>query len=345
LEASEGADVLIACGGTTSGEYYDRKSMMLDQHDFLNKLANVMASRKLYDMKAVPLVVLTMSSSAVLTDFAAAANAVISGDVNPTGKLPVTFPLSEADTHGICLQTDCEYDDGLDVGWRGLIGKPVAFPFGHGLSYTTFSYLWVDAPKFDAQSETVTMSVLVNNTGSVLGAEVAQLYLSFPVYAGEPDLVLRGFQKTSVLQPGGSEHVVFKMTSRDVSMWRDCNRLAGPRFLGCYKDDVSDRDLRVQMPEGDKASCMIHCADFEYFGRQFESECFCGNSYGKHGIATGCLCNAYNIGGSMNCVYQSSHDDGSACTANGWHRIAGEFKVMVGSSSRDPRLTSSFVVP
>jgi beta-glucosidase len=65
---------------------------------------------------------------------------VLFGDVNPSGRLPVTYPLSEADTVEPCPGLQCEYTEGLAVGYRALNKKPVAFPFGHGLSYTTFGY-------------------------------------------------------------------------------------------------------------------------------------------------------------------------------------------------------------
>src|SRR5690606_29388018 len=71
---------------------------------------------------------------------------VLFGDVNPSGRLPVTFPVSEADTIEPCPGTTCDYTEGLFVGYRGMFGKDVAFPFGHGLSYTTFQYTWITPP-------------------------------------------------------------------------------------------------------------------------------------------------------------------------------------------------------
>ena len=72
--------------------------------------------------------------------------AVLLGDVSPSGKLPVTFPLREEDTIPPCEADHCAYSEGLHVGWRGLHGKEVAYPFGHGLSYTTFALSWRKLP-------------------------------------------------------------------------------------------------------------------------------------------------------------------------------------------------------
>jgi beta-glucosidase len=86
-----------------------------------------------------------------------------------------------------------------------------AFPFGHGLSYTKFTYSGLTA---SSSSVTVT----VTNTGSVAGAEVAQLYLDFPATAGEPPLQLKGFEKV-VLAPGAKQTVTFPLNGRSISIW------------------------------------------------------------------------------------------------------------------------------
>eukprot|EP01106_Pelomyxa_sp_JSP_P002149 TRINITY_DN1325_c0_g1_i5.p1 TRINITY_DN1325_c0_g1~~TRINITY_DN1325_c0_g1_i5.p1 ORF type:complete len:125 (-),score=36.04 TRINITY_DN1325_c0_g1_i5:115-489(-) len=91
------------------------------------------------------------------------------------------------------------------------MGEVPLFPFGHGLSYTTFSYGAVTATK-DA------VSLYVTNTGTRSGAEVPQLYLGYPPSSGEPPKVLRGFDKVT-LAPAESKKVVFPLTSFDVSVW------------------------------------------------------------------------------------------------------------------------------
>jgi beta-glucosidase len=361
IQAMRSADAIVACGGATSGEHYDRKSLKLDQHDFLVRLSQRVMLEKKNMQRDVPLIILTMSTGAVLTDFAPEADAVLSafllgqetgnafsdvllGDVSPSGKLPVTFPLSEADTYPICHDEYCHYDDGLEVGWRSLIGRAVAYPFGHGLSFTDFAYSWGGQVMSEFnESDGLTIKVDVQNIGHVTGAEIVQLYMRFPDSAGEPEQVLRGFKKTSELLPGSTDHLIFKLSLRDISVWRDCRTWSAGEYVGCFKDSVTDRDLRVQMKAGDRSSCERQCSDYEYYGRQWKQECFCGNSYGKHGNTSGCKCEDDNIGGAMNCVYRAPPNGGNC--VDGWIRIIGEFEIMVGSSSRDLRLNATFVSP
>ena len=120
--------------------------------------------------------------------------------------------------------------------WRAYIGKPVAYPFGHGLSFTKFGYAFaggmpsatIKAERSDEGEEgagdedaapLLEFAVLVSNVGQAAGGEIAQLYLSYPADAGEPPLVLRGFQPTRVLQPGEAQSLAFRLTRRDLSVW------------------------------------------------------------------------------------------------------------------------------
>ena len=95
--------------------------------------------------------------------------------------------------------------------WYDHHGETPSFPFGHGLSYTTFAY---SAVSVAARTVTVT----VTNNGNVPGAEVAQLYLRFPDAAGEPFRQLKGFQKV-FLHPGESAQVKFALEDRWLSTW------------------------------------------------------------------------------------------------------------------------------
>lgn len=135
------------------------------------------------------------------------------GMVNPSGKVPTTYPRSESDT----LYADeperypgtdegagypvIRYSEGLQIGYRWFQGQNIRplFGFGFGLSYTTFELtnVSVDAP--DAAEAPVTVTASVTNTGSVAGAEVVQVYLGIPV-EGQPPKRLVGFQKVFVEQ-------------------------------------------------------------------------------------------------------------------------------------------------
>jgi len=140
-------------------------------------------------------------------------------------------------------------------------------------------------------------------------------------------------------------------------------------YVGCFADTVNDRAFEVFAGIGDFNFCASECKAYDYFGRQWEQECWCGNSYDKHGETSGCACNDFNTGGDKNCVYKykgggSSTTAASATTtaspnpgsttatttvpggrSDGWHRVDGKFTVFVGGSSRDEQLTGAFEVP
>lgn len=141
------------------------------------------------------------------------------GDVNPSGKLPETFPVSQADIPtqtaaqypGVNLEAN--YTEGMEVGYRWYDAKKIAplFPFGYGLSYTTFTF-----SKLAATATGVT--VTVTNTGTRAGAEVAQVYVSDATNEGEPPQQLKGFTKVQ-LEPGKSATVTIPLTSRSFAHW------------------------------------------------------------------------------------------------------------------------------
>ena len=145
------------------------------------------------------------------------------GVANPSGKLPVTFPQVG---HGFmdwvktdrsvypgvknaAGQPEVTYKEGLDIGYRWYDANRVApaFPFGHGLSYTTFALSnLVVSPRLTDGTQPINVSFDVQNTGTVSGAEVPQVYLQLPSAAGEPPRRLVGFEKVW-LQPGEKQQV------------------------------------------------------------------------------------------------------------------------------------------
>ena len=162
---------------------------------------------------------------------------VLFGKVNPSAKLPMTFPRSEADLPhpelvkppdrgedaGQTLKPEdakptfsVHYTEGLKVGykWYDAENKPVLFPFGFGLSYTTYEYshLKVEGGKEPAVSFTL------KNTGERAGAEVAQVYVALPAAAGEPPKRLAAFSKVQ-LNPGESREVSLPINPRELSIY------------------------------------------------------------------------------------------------------------------------------
>ncbi|MGW3964426.1 glycoside hydrolase family 3 C-terminal domain-containing protein [Amycolatopsis sp. NPDC005003] len=181
----------------------------------------------------------------------AAVAGVLFGDVNPSAKLPITFPAAEADTPANTparfpgVDGVATYSEGLQVGyrWFDAQGRAPLFPFGHGLSYTTFAYSGLSV-RTDGAGATATFTV--RNTGSRAGAEVAQLYLGFPAAAGEPPRQLKGFERVS-LAPGASRRVTIRLDARAFSVW-DTVRHAWQPARGAFTVSVggSSRALPLQ---------------------------------------------------------------------------------------------------
>jgi beta-glucosidase len=163
------------------------------------------------------------------------------GEANPSAKLPLTFPRSEADLpHPTVVQPPREsvaddskpeawkqiaaglapfqvtYDEGVKVGykWYDAENKPVLFPFGYGLSYTTYSYsnLKITPEKNPHVTFTVT------NSGNRAGAEVAEVYASLPAAASEPPKRLVGWSKVK-LNPGESKEVAVEVDAKYLSIF------------------------------------------------------------------------------------------------------------------------------
>ncbi len=137
---------------------------------------------------------------------------ILFGDVNPSGKLPFTFPValedSPAHQAGMAFPNDgdCYYNEGIFIGYRWFEHKNIKplFAFGHGLSYTTFD---IEDVKVRRSGEGAKVSCIVRNTGGVAGSEVVQVYVSDPQCSVErPEKELKAFRKV-FLQPGESAKV------------------------------------------------------------------------------------------------------------------------------------------
>jgi beta-glucosidase len=151
---------------------------------------------------------------------------VLFGNVNPSGKLPVTFPADGSQLPNWTLFANkLQYpasDSGHGYFRVNKLNKTPLFAFGHGLSYTTFAYsnLQIFPPRITA-GDRIFVRATVTNTGSIAGKEAVQLYLSMPQNAGLPVRVqeLRGFRKVS-LDPGQSTIVSFELTKEEMQVFR-----------------------------------------------------------------------------------------------------------------------------
>ena len=239
VSAAEDADVAVVFAGlpeSFESEGADRRHMRLPdcQNNLIARIAAVQKNTVVVLHAGAPVECPWAGDvSAVLCMYLAgeglgeATDALLWGDVNPSGRLPETWPLRLEDTPcyldfpGDGITAD--YREGVYVGYRWYDARrmPVRWPFGHGMSYTGYVYrnARLSADTLDDDG-TVTVQVQVKNSGSVRGAEVVQLYVADatgkPVPGGRVPQVLRGFKKV-MLEPGEEQEVTFTLTARDLS--------------------------------------------------------------------------------------------------------------------------------
>ena len=227
-------DLAIVIVGDPSSEGSDRKSLSFSGNQ--DELVATVAAA------ATRTVVVALNPGAVLLPWAKQTDAlllmftpglecghaladVLWGKVSPSGRLPITLPafenqvgLTPAQYPGIANETGpgfltSNYSERLLVGYRAFDQHKLepAFCFGHGLSFTSFAYA-------DLNASTSQVSLTLTNNGTRAGAEVVQLYLSFPASAGEPPQQLKAFEKVH-LAAGASATVTLPLTQRSFSIW------------------------------------------------------------------------------------------------------------------------------
>ena len=246
VEAAKDADYVIFVGGLNKSAHQDNEStdrlqltLPYGQEKVIEALAEV----------AENLVVVNISGSAVAMPWADKVGAIVqgwyggtetgnaladvlTGKVNPSGRLPFSVPFcyedgpikTERQYPGIKEEGDeywqTHYDEGVYVGYRWYDTKdiPVQFPFGHGLSYTTFEYSNAKAAKPSMTAAgTLKVSVDVANTGDRDGAEIVQLYIADPEASiDRPAKELKGFEKV-FLKAGEKKTVTFEIDAEDLS--------------------------------------------------------------------------------------------------------------------------------
>lgn len=175
---------------------------------------------------------------------------ILSGKVNPSGKLTMTFPNNVMDIPSTKNFPDASkidlkeqmrsfmggsaptnrkdidytnYEEGIYVGYRyfDTFRVPVSFPFGYGLSYTTFNY---SDMKVTPNADGYDISCKITNTGKVAGKEVVQLYIAAPGKSMEkPAQELKGFSKTNLLQPGESQDITISISNADLASFDETN--------------------------------------------------------------------------------------------------------------------------
>jgi beta-glucosidase len=177
---------------------------------------------------------------------------ILCGEVSPSGKLTVTYPKALKDTPAYNNYPGARnviYGEGIFVGYRHYDYREVEplFPFGHGLSYTTFEYSEWTMPEVVKRGETVKIYVKVKNTGAVAGKEVAQLYVrDVQASVQRPVKELKGFVKVA-LQPGEEKTVAFELNERALSYY-DPDRKRWVAEPGEFEVLIgsSSRDIRLK---------------------------------------------------------------------------------------------------
>ena len=184
--------------------------------------------------------------------------ALLFGDVDPSAKLPETFPASQSDLPTRTPQQypgvndaagipHATYSEGMLVGYRWYDVKHITplFPFGFGLSYTTFALRDLHLSPGRGRPALATATFTVADTGPRLGADVAQLYVTDPRNAGEPPKQLKGFQKV-LLKPGARTKAKLALDFRSLAHWSD----AAHRWKvssGCYRVLVGDSSRNLPL--------------------------------------------------------------------------------------------------
>jgi len=172
---------------------------------------------------------------------------ILKGAVNPSGKLPDSFPLKYEDVpsagsfHGepAGAPINSFYKEGIYVGYRyyNTFDVPTAYDFGYGLSYTSFEYSDIQLSSKNFKSK-MSVTVTVKNSGKVAGKEVVQLYLSAPTTEIEkPEEELKGFAKTKLLQPGESQKLTFELNEKSLASFRS--------GVSAWVADKGDYEVRI----------------------------------------------------------------------------------------------------
>jgi Beta-glucosidase-related glycosidases len=185
---------------------------------------------------------------------------LLSGVTNPSGKLAQTIPVSYADVpsatsfNGVDTNSDGTidtnyYNEDIYVGYRyyDTFDKPVAYPFGFGLSYTTFGYTNSAVSDNTLNSKgakgSVTLTTTITNTGNVAGKEVAEVYISAPeVNLKKPTIELKSFAKTNKLDAGATQQLTFNIPAEQLASFDEVNNqwVIEPGVYKAYVSPSSD---------------------------------------------------------------------------------------------------------
>ena len=254
-----GCDVAVVLAGRVSGEAMDVDSLMLpgDQGAVVAAVAAANPRTVLVTLGAGPVVLPRLDGLAAVLhawfpgeQFAQALAGVLTGESEPGGRLPITFPADEHRTPIVGpsqypgVDGVATYSEELLVGYRWYDARGItpAFPFGHGLGYTTFEIGRLDVAD---TGDAIRLTVELTNTGARTGKAVAQIYVGHPAAAGEPPAQLKGFAAVR-LDAGETRRTTIEIARDDLLVF---DEQAGGRVLipGEYefRAGLSSRDVRA----------------------------------------------------------------------------------------------------
>lgn len=235
VTAARGADAAVVFVNRVAGEGMDHEQLDLpgDQNRLIAAVAAVNARTVVVLNTDGPVAMPWLDDVEAVVQawyggrgMGSALAAVLFGDRDPSGRLPVTFPAHATQGPGATAATypgtngTVSYDEGVAVGYRyyDSKGRQPVFPFGHGLSYTTFAHGSLEAA-VSASGRQVTLAVTVTNTGSRTGTDVVQVYATLPVPAGAEPRRLVAFRKVT-LAAASSRRLTFTIPVQDLTVWK-----------------------------------------------------------------------------------------------------------------------------
>ncbi len=269
LEAAKGADLIIFIGGLNKNTHQDCENgdregydLPYGQNELISELAKIQKNIVVVTFGGNPYAMPWLKEVAAVvhcwylgSESGTALANVLSGKVCPSGKLPVTFAEKYEDYPYVQygkeaypgVNKEVYYKEGIFVGYRHFTTNNVKplFPFGFGLSYTTFAY---GKPSGHATGNDIVISVDVTNTGKVAGKEIVQIYSSVQQSnVPRPAKELKGFAKTKLLQPGESETLHIAIPKEELNYYDERQhgwRLASGTYtfhVGTNVNDIKGR--------------------------------------------------------------------------------------------------------
>lgn len=269
LEAAKGADLIIFIGGLNKNTHQDCENgdregydLPYGQNELISELAKIQKNIVVVTFGGNPYAMPWLKEVAAVvhcwylgSESGTALANVLSGKVCPSGKLPVTFAEKYEDYPYVQygkeaypgVNKEVYYKEGIFVGYRHFTTNNVKplFPFGFGLSYTTFAY---GKPSSHATGNDIVISVDVTNTGKVAGKEIVQIYSSVQQSnVPRPAKELKGFAKTKLLQPGESETLHIAIPKEELNYYDESQhgwKLASGTYtfhVGTNVNDIKGR--------------------------------------------------------------------------------------------------------